>query len=135
SVIGVLIGAVPGVGASIANLISYAEIKRTAKDSHTFGQGNPKGVIAAESANSSSEGGALTTLLTLGIPGGAGTAILLAAFTMHNITGGPRFVSDNKDIVYTIILGNIAQALLLIPLGMAFIYMCSAVVKVPVRFL
>lgn len=135
SMIGVLIGAVPGVGSSIANLISYAEVKRKAKDPETFGHGNEKGVIAAEAANSSSEAGALTTLLTLGIPGGAGTAILLAAFTMHNITGGPRFVSDNKDIVYTILLGNIAQALLLIPLGFLFIYICSAVVKVKVRFL
>lgn len=135
SLIGVLIGAVPGVGSSIANLISYSEVRRTSKDKDSFGKGNPKGVIAAESANSSSEGGALITLLTLGIPGGAGTAILLAAFTMHNITGGPRFVEANVDVVYTILLGNIAQAILLVPVGFLFIYLCSAIVKVPLRAL
>ena len=78
--IGVIVGAIPGVGSSISNLLSYSEAQRTAPDGDTFGKGNPKGVIAAESANSSSEGGAMATMLALGIPGGGATAILLAAF-------------------------------------------------------
>lgn len=135
SVIGSLIGAVPGVGASVANLISYAEARRTSKDPEQFGHGAPVGVIAAESANSSSEGGSLGTLLTLGIPGGAGTAILLAALTMHNVTGGPRFIESKMDVVYMIILGNLAQGMILIPIGLGFIYLCSGIIRVPVRIL
>jgi putative tricarboxylic transport membrane protein len=88
SVIGIIIGAVPGVGSSLGNLIAYAETKRTAKDSASFGHGNPKGVIAAESAVASAEGGSMATMLALGIPGGGATAILLAAFMMHNIVPG-----------------------------------------------
>ncbi len=94
SIIGIIIGAVPGVGSSVGNLIAYAETKRTAKDSATFGKGNPKGVIAAESAVASAEGGSMATMLALGIPGGGATAILLAAFMMHNIVPGPSFIQN-----------------------------------------
>lgn len=133
--IGVIIGAIPGVGASISNLISYSETKRNAPDGDTFGKGNPKGVIAAESANSSSEGGSMATMLALGIPGGGATAILLAAFAMHNIVGGPSFIANNKDIVYAIIFSNFAQAVLLLGVGLGFCYLASSVVRVPLRFL
>ncbi|MDF1608696.1 tripartite tricarboxylate transporter permease [Hoeflea sp. YIM 152468] len=133
--IGVVIGAIPGVGSSISNLISYSETKRNAPDGDSFGTGNPKGVIAAESANSSSEGGAMATMLALGIPGGGATAILLAAFAMHNIIGGPQFIAQNRDIVYAIIFSNFAQAILLLIVGMGFVYLAASIVRVPLRFL
>lgn len=135
SAIGALIGTVPGVGSSISNLISYSEAKRNAEDPTSFGKGDPRGVIAAESANSSSEGGAMATMLALGIPGGGATAILLAAFAMHNVVGGPRFISENRDIVYAIILSNFAQAVLLMGVGLGFVYLAGTVVRVPLRFL
>ncbi|MCD2185312.1 tripartite tricarboxylate transporter permease [Rhizobium sp. GN54] len=135
SLIGVIIGAIPGVGSSISNLLSYSETKRNAADGDTFGQGNPKGVIAAEAANSSSEGGAMATMLALGIPGGGATAILLAAFAMHNIVGGPSFIAHNKDIVYAVIFSNFAQAILLFVVGLGFVYVAGYVVRVPLRFL
>jgi putative tricarboxylic transport membrane protein len=135
SVIGALVGAVPGVGASIANLISYAETRRSAPDRESFGQGNPNGVIAAESANSSSEGGSMATMLALGIPGGGATAILLAAFAMHNVIGGPRFMEESRDVVYAIILSNFAQALILLGVGIGFVFVASSVVRLPLRYL
>jgi putative tricarboxylic transport membrane protein len=134
ALIGAVIGAVPGVGASIANLISYAETRRRAGSPDSFGKGDPRGVIASESANSSSEGGGMATLLTLGIPGGAATAILLAAFSIHNITGGPRFVSDNMDIVYALVFSNIAQAFALLIVGLLVIRVASLIVLVKIRF-
>jgi len=135
ALIGVVIGAIPGVGSSISNLLSYSETKRNAPDGDTFGKGNPKGVIAAESANSSSEGGAMATMLALGIPGGGATAILLAAFAMHNIVGGPSFIGNNQDIVYAIIMANFAQALLLLVVGLVFVYFAGYIVRVPMRYL
>jgi putative tricarboxylic transport membrane protein len=135
STIGALIGTVPGVGSSISNLISYSEARRTAADPESFGKGDPRGVIAAESANSSSEGGAMATMLALGIPGGGATAILLAAFAMHNVTGGPRFIAENRDIVYAIIFNNFAQCVLLMIVGLGFVYLAGYVVRVPLRFL
>jgi putative tricarboxylic transport membrane protein len=135
SMAGAFIGIMPGVGASIANLVSYAEARRTSKDPESFGKGNPEGVVAAESANSSSEGGDMTTLLALGLPSGGGTAVLLAAFGLHGITGGPSFIRDHKDIVYAIIINNIVQCLVLIVLGALFLRVAGQVVRVPIRFL
>lgn len=134
SFLGTLIGAVPGVGASIANLVSYAETRRRADTDGSFGKGDARGVMASEAANSSSEGGGLATLLTLGIPGGAATAILLAAFSIHNVTGGPRFVSDNMDLVYAIIFSNFAQAVLLLGIGLIVVRVASMIVQVKTRF-
>jgi len=135
SLIGVSVGAVPGVGSSIANLLSYMVTKRRAPDPESFGAGNPSGVIASESANSTSEAGSMATLLALGIPGGGATAVMLAAFAMHNITGGPQFIREEADVVYAIIFANFGQAILLIFLGLAFIPLLANVVKVPMQYL
>jgi len=135
SLIGVVIGAVPGVGSAVANLLAYSEARRTEKNPEQFGKGDPRGVIAAESANSSSEGGSMATLLALGIPGGGATAIMLGAFALHNITGGPRFIAENKPLVYAIIFSNLVQSIALMIVGVAFIYMAGAIVKAPVRVL
>ena len=134
SVIGLGIGMVPG-GHAVANLLSYSEAKRTAKDPGSFGRGDPRGVIAAESANASSECGSMATLLALGIPTGGATAIMLTAFDMHNITGGPQFMSDHKDIVYAVILANLIQVAALFFVGTAFVFAASYVIKVPLRML
>ncbi len=77
----------------------------------------------------------MATLLALGIPGGGGTAIMLAAFAAHNVTGGPRFLSQNTEIVYAIIFGNFIQVGLLALIGLGFIFVASSIVKVPLRYL
>ncbi|MDR5905756.1 tripartite tricarboxylate transporter permease [Franzmannia qiaohouensis] len=132
---GAIIGAIPGVGASIANLAAYATAKQRSKDPESFGKGNPSGLIAAESANSSSEGGSMITLLALGLPGGAGTAVLLGAFALHNVTGGPRFIRENPDIVYALIIGNMAQAVLLMLVGVGFIFLAGYIVKLSLKLM
>ncbi|MFG6666028.1 tripartite tricarboxylate transporter permease [Halomonas sp. HNIBRBA4712] len=133
--IGVFVGAVPGVGSSVSNLLSYVETKRRDKDPESFGKGNPKGVVASESANSTSEAGSMATLLALGIPGGGATAVMLAAFAMHNITGGPQFIRQQTDVVYAIIFANFAQVFILIVVGLMFIPLLANIVKVPMRYL
>lgn len=135
SLIGVFVGAVPGVGSSVANLLSYMATRRASSAPESFGQGNPAGVIASESANSTSEAGSMATLLALGIPGGGATAVMLAAFAMHNITGGPQFIREQTDVVYAIIIANFGQAFLLIGLGLVFIPLLTNVVKVPMSYL
>jgi putative tricarboxylic transport membrane protein len=135
SLIGVFVGAIPGVGSSVANLLSYMIAKRNAFDPDSFGKGNPAGVIASESANSTSEAGSMATLLALGIPGGGATAVMLAAFAMHDITGGPQFIREETDVVYAIIIANFGQAFLLIALGLILIPLLAHVIKVPMRYL
>ncbi|MDX5433542.1 MAG: tripartite tricarboxylate transporter permease [Halomonas sp.] len=133
--IGVFVGAVPGVGSSVSNLLSYVETQRRDEDPASFGKGNPKGVVASESANSTSEAGSMATLLALGIPGGGATAVMLAAFAMHNITGGPQFIRQQTDVVYAIIFANFAQVFLLMVIGLLFIPLLANIVKVPMRYL
>ncbi|HTC10805.1 MAG TPA: tripartite tricarboxylate transporter permease [Acetobacteraceae bacterium] len=128
------IGILPG-GHAIANLLSYSEARRAAKDPERFGTGDPRGIIAAESANASSEGGSMATLLALGIPTGGATAVMLVAFGMHNITGGPAFMRDHADIVYAVILSSLAQVVLLAAAGFGFIFIAGFVVKVRLRLL
>jgi len=135
SVIGVLIGAVPGVGSSVSNLLSYIETKRRDKDPQSYGKGNPKGVVASEAANSTSEAGSMATLLALGIPGGGATAVMLAAFAMHNITGGPQFIREEMEIVYAIIFANFGQVFLLIILGLLLIPVLASIIKVKMTYL
>lgn len=135
SVIGAIVGAVPGVGSSVANLVAYGEARRTSRHPDDFGKGAPEGVAAAESANSSSEGGSMTALLALGIPGGAATAVLLAAFSFHNLVGGPDFIRDQSDVVYSIILGNLGQVALLAIVGLLSLQILGMVIKVPLSYL
>lgn len=135
SFIGALIGAVPGVGSSVANLVAYGEIRRTSKKQEEFGKGSVEGLIAAESSNSSSEGGSMTALLALGIPGGAATAVLLAAFSFHNLVGGPAFIRDQRDLVYSIILGNFGQVVLLGAVALMILPLLGMVVRIPLTYL
>ena len=135
SFIGVLVGSIPGVGSSVANLLSYTVTRRNDDDPDSFGEGNPSGVVASEAANSTSEAGSMATLLALGIPGGGATAVMLAAFAMHNITGGPQFIREQTDVVYAIILANFGQAFLLIGLGLLLIPLLANVIKVPMTYL
>jgi putative tricarboxylic transport membrane protein len=134
ALIGTAVGVLPG-GHAIANLLSYSETKRAARDPENFGKGDPRGVIAAESANASSEGGSMATLLALGIPTGGATAVMLIAFDMHNITGGPQFMHDHKDLVYAVILSNLAQVVVLAVMGFGFIFAASYVVTIRIRTL
>ena len=135
SLVGVFVGAIPGVGSSVSNLLSYTVTKRRDKDPDSFGAGNPTGVVASEAANSTSEAGSMATLLALGIPGGGATAVMLGAFAMHNITGGPQFIREETDVVYAVIIANFGQAFLLIALGLMFIPLLANVIKVPMNYL
>jgi putative tricarboxylic transport membrane protein len=134
ALLGSCVGIIPG-GHAIANLLSYSVARRAAKDPEKFGTGDPRGIVAAESANSSSEGGSMATLLALGIPTGGATAVMLVAFSMQNITGGPSFMRDHADIVYAVVLSNLAQVGVLALVGIAFTFVAGFVVKVRLRML
>ena len=117
SVLGTIIGAIPGTGGDIASWVGYNEAKRWVKKNEVpFGEGTPEGIAAPESANNAIVGGALIPLLTLGIPGDAGTALLLGALMLQGITPGPLLFTNQGEKVYTIIVGlfmaNIAFAIL-----------------------
>jgi putative tricarboxylic transport membrane protein len=114
SMIGVAIGALPGAGGSIANLVAYDQAKRSSKTPEKFGTGTPDGVVASEAGNSATAGGGLIPLIALGIPGSAVDAILMASLMVHGISVGPRLIMDNADLVYGMFLAMAVSSLMML---------------------
>ncbi len=102
--IGSVIGAIPGISAAVIDWISYGHALKTEKFAQqTFGRGDVRGVIAAESATCSREGGALIPTIVFGVPGSAGMAILLGAFLMHGLVPGPDMLTKNLSVTYSMV--------------------------------
>jgi putative tricarboxylic transport membrane protein len=102
SLVGVLIGVLPAVGGSAANMMAYDQAKKFSRRPEKFGSGIPEGIIASESANNANVGGSLVTIMAFGIPGDAVTAVMLGALTIHGIQSGPLFISQNAELAYGI---------------------------------
>lgn len=131
SVIGTVIGAIPGTGGDIASWVSYNEAKRWSKHPEEFGNGAPEGIAAPEAANNAISGGALIPLLTIGIPGDSGTAVMLGALMMQGIIPGPLLFTEQTDKVYLIIVGLFLANIFMGLLGFAGIRMFSKIVAIP----
>lgn len=121
SLIGFIVGVLPGTGASVASAVSYGVEKRiAAPDDTMFGKGDRRGLAAPETANNASAGGAMVPMLTLGIPGSGTTAILLGALLMFNVTPGPLLFSQRPEIAWGLIasmyIGNVALLVINLPL-------------------
>jgi putative tricarboxylic transport membrane protein len=116
SVAGMWVGMAPGMGDAAAQFIGYGQVARTSKRGHLFGTGEVEGVIAADAATNSKEGGALIPTMAFGIPGSSGMAIILAGFLAFGIQPGPTMITENISIVWMIIwiliFANIIAALL-----------------------
>lgn len=130
--LGSVLGAVPGLGGATIDWIAYGSAARAVKDGQkTFGTGDVRGVIASEAANNSKEGGALVPTIAFGIPGSATMAILLGAFIMHGIQPGPKMLSDNLNVTYTIVwtlvIGNIVGA----AICFAFVGQLAKIARIP----
>jgi len=102
ALIGIGVGILPGVGASTSNLISYQVAKDTSKHPEKFGTGIMDGIVATETANNATAGGAIIPLLALGVPGDVATALLLGALTLKGIQPGPLLFTSNPGLVYTV---------------------------------
>lgn len=100
--IGLWIGFLPGLGSSLSNLVAYAQEKAVSKHPEKFGTGITEGVLASETANNASIGGALIPTMALGIPGDAPTALLLSGLIIHGLQPGPLFISSNPDLSFMI---------------------------------
>jgi putative tricarboxylic transport membrane protein len=101
-VLGVLIGIVPGAGATVASFLSYGVESQYGKRKAEMGRGIPEGIIAPQTAATSSVGGAMIPLITMGIPGSGATAIILGAFLLHGLQPGPQVFQTSSDLVYAV---------------------------------
>lgn len=112
SLMGLAVGILPGLGGNISNLMAYSYAKNTSKDPESFGKGQVDGVIAAETANNATVGGAMIILLTLGIPGDNATSVILAGFQMHDFAPGPLLFKTQGELVYAILAGFVLANIL-----------------------
>lgn len=118
SIIGTVIGILPGAGGSIAGLVSYSEARRSSPRSAHFGTGEPDGVIATEAANNATVGGGFIPTLVLGIPGTPPDAIILGALLVQGIKIGPTLFAVEGNVVYTFIYGLLIATVLMLPIGL-----------------
>jgi putative tricarboxylic transport membrane protein len=135
SVIGFIIGVLPGAGSTIASFISYGVEKAFSKHPEKFGTGVPEGVAAPEGANNSETGGALVPLLTLGIPGSATTAILLAAFILWGLRPGPLMIQDNPELFWGLVASMYVGNVMLLVLNLPLIPLFAQILKLPAYLL
>lgn len=136
SLIGTLVGALPGTGGDIAALISYDHAKRSTKNPETpFGEGAIEGLVAPESSNNAAVGGAYIPMLTLGIPGDAVTAIMLGAMYIHGLRPGPMLMLESADAFWFIIVALFVANIFLLFFGFTGIKLFTKVVEVPKHIL
>ncbi len=132
SVVGTLVGILPGAGGSIAGLVAYSEARRTSKRSEHFGMGEPEGVQATESANNATVGGGFIPTLVLGIPGTPPDAVILGALLIQGVRTGPNLFTEEGSIVYTFIYGLFLATLLMLPTGLVIgRYAYKTIITVP----
>ena len=116
SIIGTVVGIIPGVGGAVTNFLAYGHAVQSSKDPEKFGTGDVRGVIASEAANDSKDGGALVPTLIFGIPGSLEMAVFLGALIVLGLEPGPRMMMDNPEtilvLIYTLVAGNIIVGLI-----------------------
>ena len=131
SIIGTIVGAVPGTGSDIAAVIGYSQGRNLSRHPERFGTGDPEGVACPESANNGATGGSMIPLLTLGIPGGAVTAIMLGTFMTHGLQPGPLLMQNNAELVYQIFAGTMIACVAVGILGLLGARLFAKILHVP----
>jgi putative tricarboxylic transport membrane protein len=125
SILGFIVGVLPGAGATIASLMSYSLEKNLAKRPEDFGKGAIEGVAGPETANNAASSGAMVPLLSLGVPGSGSTAVMLGAFVMFGIQPGPMLFATRPDVVWGLVnsmyVGNVMLLILNLPLIFLFV--------------
>lgn len=135
SVLGFLIGLLPGGGATLASFISYGVEKKFSKHPEEFGDGAVEGVAGPESANNAGAAGSFIPLLALGLPGNPVTALLLGALIVHNVTPGPLMIQERPEIFWGVIASMYIGNVMLVLLNLPLIGIWVQLLKVPYRLL
>lgn len=138
SLVGIGIGSIPGMGASISSFLAYAWSKKRDKDPESFGKGRLEGVAAAEAADNASVPAGLIPMFAIGLPSSASAALLMGAFMLHGLTPGPFLFRDDAVLVYAIFIGMVAASGIMLVMGLigqnlfARLISVSEVILVPI---
>lgn len=138
TLVGIGIGSIPGMGASLSSFLAYAWTKNRDKDPGSFGKGRLEGVAAAEAADNASVPAGLIPMFAIGLPSSASAALLMGAFMLHGLTPGPFLFRDDAVLVYAIFIGMVAASFIMLVMGMigqnlfARLIAVSEVILVPI---
>jgi len=135
SITGFIIGVLPGAGATISSFIAYGIEKAFSRHPERFGQGAPEGVAAPEGANNADSGGALVPLLTLGIPGGASTAIMLSALVLWGVRPGPLLMQESPDVFWGLVASMYIGNVVLLVMNLPMVPVFAQLLRLPVYIL
>ncbi len=135
SVIGTIVGIIPGTGTNVATFMAYDMEKKMSKDPESFGKGNVIGVAAPESANNAVTGGSLVPLLALGVPGNSTSALFLGAIMIHGMRTGPVFFTEHPDVIYGLFIAIIIANIIMAPLGIFILRYMKTILSVPEELL
>ena len=135
SVVGAIVGVIPGAGGQIAGLVAYDQVKKTSARPQNFGQGEPDGIIAAESANNAMVGPSLVPLLTLSIPGSPTAAVLLGGLLIHGLFPGPDLFTNHGAVIWTFIDSLIVAQVLMLVIGLFLSRHSGWIMKVPPNYM
>jgi putative tricarboxylic transport membrane protein len=133
--IGLIVGIMPGAGASVASMLAYVTERRFSRRPERFGKGAIDGVAAAEAANNASAHGATIPMLALGIPGSASTAVLLAALVLHGVRPGPMLMQQETVLVWGLIASMFVGNVFLLVINLPLAPLCASLLRVPYVFL
>jgi putative tricarboxylic transport membrane protein len=117
SVIGIVIGILPGAGGAMTSIIAWNDARSTSKDPDSYGKGNPEGIAASECGNGADNASSMIPALTLGIPGSGVAAVILGGLLVHGLRPGPQLFRDNPEVAYGFMLQMLITSLMLIVLG------------------
>jgi putative tricarboxylic transport membrane protein len=130
SVIGVIIGILPGIGATTAGFVAYSQEASMGKDKESFGTGRIEGVVSPSAANTGAAGGAFVPLLSLGIPGSSTAAVIIGGMMIHGIRPGPMMMTQQTKMVYTIFLAMLLANIFMFIFGILAVKVFGACLKV-----
>jgi len=131
SVVGFVVGVLPGAGATIASAITYSMEKRLTDKEGTFGKGDIRGVAAPEAANNSAATGSFVPMLTLGVPGSGTTAVMVGALSLYNITPGPALFTQQPELVWGLIASLFLANVILLLINIPLVGLFTKVLQVP----
>lgn len=131
SVVGFIVGVLPGAGATIASAITYSMEKRLTDKDGTFGKGDIRGVAAPEAANNSSATGSFVPMLTLGVPGSGTTAVMVGALSLYNITPGPALFTQQPELVWGLIASLFVANCMLLFINIPLVGVFTKVLQIP----
>ena len=131
SIVGFIVGVLPGAGATIASAMTYSMEKRLTDTEGTFGKGDIRGVAAPEAANNSAATGSFVPMLTLGVPGSGTTAVMVGALALYNITPGPALFTQQPALVWGLIASLFVANLMLLFINIPMVGLFTKVLRVP----